>query len=749
MLKLAEQDQRVLMNMRNDNNNNLRNPASPYRNSNHFHFLLQPNQHHNHVSGSSPISRASMQSEFSPSSSYSNGFYSSGDSFPYSPSTPFVEAKYQTPFKHYMNGGGGLWLDSKPAPVSHESHFNEILGDDLGLAESFYRMSIGDEHEGGVRRRGFERDPGGFGLGGGGGFLGGNVPWNVEDYGLFEISRNNMSDVEGYQSSHFGVRGGFNGYVEPEFLGSGPDYVLGDSMGTVLNHMQQQPSAMCCGPSGVKNQMGYMLEQRKELRDEWYYRNVQVENPYIARPYLDDEFVHSQLCVTDSNGGKGHMYPMSSPQFPSVAQLCVNNGSHNHPVIKQRTRGNPTRKCAGHLEGLRGEDNLVVQGKHFNHGVTKVCKTSKANKNNSCTKMAMRTEVQKSSRLDLDSYNGGSSGNECSQSSNDSVKSLLSLGSLTDVQGYIYFLAKDQHGCRFLQRMLDEGTRQDVQLIFDRIINHVLELITDPFGNYLMQKLLDMCNEQQRMKLVHKVTKEPGQLARVSLDTHGTRVVQKLIETVGNGKQISLIISSLECGFLDLIKDPNGNHVVQRCLDCFSIEENRFIFDAAARFCVEIATQRHGCCVLQKCIAHANGRHRDKLVTEVSRNGLLLSQDPYGNYVVQYVIELKIPAVMARVISQLKGHFVLLSMQKCSSHVVEKCLKHYEESRAKVIQELLSVSRFEQLLQDPYANYVIQSALSVTKGPLHAALVEAVKPHAILRHSPYCKRIFTKDLLKK
>lgn len=54
-------------------------------------------------------------------------------------------------------------------------------------------------------------------------------------------------------------------------------------------------------------------------------------------------------------------------------------------------------------------------------------------------------------------------------------------------------------------------------------------------------------------------------------------------------------------------------------------------------------------------------------------------------------------------------------MQKCSSHVVEKCLKHYEESRAKVIQELLSVSRFEQLLQDPYANYVIQSALSVTK----------------------------------
>ncbi|XP_050378028.1 putative pumilio homolog 7, chloroplastic [Argentina anserina] len=728
-----------MLNMKTDNNSNNMNPNNPYCNSNLFQLLLQPSHHHSHVSGS-PISRASLQSEFSSSSSYSNGFYSSGDSSPYS---PFEEAKCHAPLKHYMNVGG-LWLDSK----LQESHFNEILGDDLGLAESFYRMNIGDEYEGGgVKRRGFERDPNGFGLGGGGGFLGGNVPWGVENYGLFESSRNNMLDVEAFQSSHYGGRGGFNGYVEPEFLGLGPEYVVGDSMGGILNHMQQA-SALCCGPSGVKNQMEYMLEQRKELRDDWYNRNVQVEN--LARPYLDDAFIYSQLCGTDSHGGKGLMYPMSSPQFPSVAQLCVDNGSHNyHPVIKQRTRGNPTRKCAGHPEGFRGEDSLAVQGKHLHHGVTKGCKSSKANKKSSCSKMAMRTEGEKSSRLDLDSYNGGNSGNECSQTSNDSLKSVLALGSLTDVQGYIYFLAKDQHGCRFLQKMLDEGTRQDVQLIFDRIINHVLELMTDPFGNYLMQKFLDMCNEQQRMQFVLKVTKEPGQLVTVSLDTHGTRVVQKLIETVDNGKQVSLIIASLECGFLNLIKDPNGNHVVQRCLDCFSIEANRFIFDAAARFCVEIATQRHGCCVLQKCIAHASGRHRDKLLTEVSRNGLILSQDRYGNYVVQYVLELKIPSVMARLISQLKGHFVLLSMQKCSSHVVEKCLKHYEESRVKVIHELLSVSHFEQLLQDPYANYVIQSALSVTKGPLHAVLVEAVTPHTILRHSPYCKRIFTKDLLKK
>ncbi|KAL5982174.1 putative pumilio 10, partial [Asimina triloba] len=61
-------------------------------------------------------------------------------------------------------------------------------------------------------------------------------------------------------------------------------------------------------------------------------------------------------------------------------------------------------------------------------------------------------------------------------------------------------------------------------------------------------------------------------------------------------------------------------------------------------------------------------------------------------------------------------NYVHLSTQKFSSNVVEKCLKVFgEDSRSRIIHELLSTSRFEQLLQDPFANYVIQSALVASK----------------------------------
>ncbi|KAK1417619.1 hypothetical protein QVD17_26749 [Tagetes erecta] len=318
-------------------------------------------------------------------------------------------------------------------------------------------------------------------------------------------------------------------------------------------------------------------------------------------------------------------------------------------------------------------------------------------------------------------------------------------------QQYIFAMAKDQHGCRLLQKIFDDGNPQHVQIVFDEIIGHVVELMVNPFGNYFMQKLLEVCNEEQRMQILIAITREPRELVQISLNTHGTRVVQKLIETLKTKQQVKLVISAIEPGFIALIKDLNGNHVIQRCLQCLSNEDNKFIFEAAAKFCVEIATHQHGCCVLQRCINHSTGEHREKLVSEISKNGILLAQDAFGNYAVQYILELQIPSAVSKLTSQFKGNYVHLATQKFSSHVVEKCLAVLDgQIRSTIIGELISATNFEQLLQDPHGNYVVQTALRVSEGPLHNALVNVIESHkAISRNSPYSKRIFSHKLLRR
>lgn len=59
----------------------------------------------------------------------------------------------------------------------------------------------------------------------------------------------------------------------------------------------------------------------------------------------------------------------------------------------------------------------------------------------------------------------------------------------------------------------------------------------------------------------------------------------------------------------------------------------QFIYNAVAANCVEVATHRHGCCVLQRCVDHASDQQRVQLVNEITYNALTLVQDPYGNYV--------------------------------------------------------------------------------------------------------------------
>ncbi|XP_010274377.1 PREDICTED: pumilio homolog 12-like [Nelumbo nucifera] len=266
----------------------------------------------------------------------------------------------------------------------------------------------------------------------------------------------------------------------------------------------------------------------------------------------------------------------------------------------------------------------------------------------------------------------------------------------------------------------------------------------DAFGNYLVQKLIEVCNENQRTEILHVVTKEKFELVAICLNPHGTRAVQKLLEHLTTPQQISCIMLALRPSAVTLTNNMNGHHVILHCLKNFSNEDNRYLLNAVADHCVEIATDRSGCCVLQQCVEHAQGEPRERLISEITENALLLSQDPFGNYVVQYILDLHIPHLTEDILRQLEGNFVSLSLQKFSSHVVEKCLKYSEvEQSTRIIRELLSSCDFFMLPLHEYANYVIQSALSVAKGPIRNALVGSLLQMHFpsMRSNPYGKRI--------
>ena len=65
----------------------------------------------------------------------------------------------------------------------------------------------------------------------------------------------------------------------------------------------------------------------------------------------------------------------------------------------------------------------------------------------------------------------------------------------------------------------------------------------------------------------------------LALQMYGCRVIQKALESIPLEQQ-KLIISELEGNVLRCVKDQNGNHVVQKCIETVEPSCLQFIIDA-------------------------------------------------------------------------------------------------------------------------------------------------------------------------
>ena len=100
--------------------------------------------------------------------------------------------------------------------------------------------------------------------------------------------------------------------------------------------------------------------------------------------------------------------------------------------------------------------------------------------------------------------------------------------------GAMLELSHDQNGCRFLQDQLDLKHAPHIALIFEAVKTDTVALATDPFGNYLIQKLLQYGTPDQRMELI---ALSADHMVPVALNVHGTRVVQKMVEMADTREQ--------------------------------------------------------------------------------------------------------------------------------------------------------------------------------------------------------------------
>ena len=77
----------------------------------------------------------------------------------------------------------------------------------------------------------------------------------------------------------------------------------------------------------------------------------------------------------------------------------------------------------------------------------------------------------------------------------------------------------------------------------------------------------------------------------------------QVLEAVDAELQIRLI-SELDGHVIECVKDQNGNHVIQKCIECVSPRHISFILSAFCGQVVTLCTHPYGCRVIQVAVSH-------------------------------------------------------------------------------------------------------------------------------------------------
>ncbi|CCW70387.1 unnamed protein product [Phytomonas sp. Hart1] len=317
----------------------------------------------------------------------------------------------------------------------------------------------------------------------------------------------------------------------------------------------------------------------------------------------------------------------------------------------------------------------------------------------------------------------------------------MSLMTVEGIRGKVYETAKDQHGCRFLQRWLDTNSDAEfVQVIMQEIIPHVAELMADQYANFLVQKLFDIMPNDIRYSVALKAAPK---ISLIALTPHGTFSVQKMIETISTREEMEIVREALRNDVVRLIKNAHGNHVIQKVLQRFNYEDKDFIYKAVALDCASIAKNKQGCCVLQRCLEFASPTQKSDLVNHILSCCLQIARDPFGNYVLQYVLQANDSNINDTIAVAFLPQLIHLCINKFSSNVMEKVLRGASQPIQEMyINTMCNPEVVTRLIQDDFGNYVLQTALTISSPAQVANLVLIIRPLMhLIKNAPYAKKL--------
>ena len=312
---------------------------------------------------------------------------------------------------------------------------------------------------------------------------------------------------------------------------------------------------------------------------------------------------------------------------------------------------------------------------------------------------------------------------------------------------------RDQTGCRLIQKKIDENPIISND-IFNSLYYELMSMTTDLFGNYVVQKLLDNISIDNLEKFTDLISIKFNYIAT---SNYGTRVIQKLLEILSKenknkeSKEIydnlfnslnKMIIKNI----VQLSSDSNSSHIIIKYVNVIKYPKNCEMFDSVFNNFIPLCKDKHGCCVIQKCIEAGINEQKEKLFSLSNKYCSQLISDQFGNYVIQYVVGLNNENINKNIVKVIMNDLIKLCKEKYASNVIEKFLFFKSLESKEVIKSIINEEKnLHELIIDQYGNYIIQRILSIVSPEIRLNLMSFIASwYDEIKNLSFGNRLITK-----
>ncbi|KAJ8766012.1 hypothetical protein K2173_020528 [Erythroxylum novogranatense] len=248
----------------------------------------------------------------------------------------------------------------------------------------------------------------------------------------------------------------------------------------------------------------------------------------------------------------------------------------------------------------------------------------------------------------------------------------------SQLTGHVLPLSLQMYGCRVIQKALEVIDVDHQTQIVEELDGSIMKCVRDQNGNHVIQKCIE-CVPEDRIQFI--ISSFYEQVVTLSTHPYGCRVIQRVLEHCKNLKTQQIIMDEIMQSVCALAQDQYGNYVIQHVLEHGNQNQRSAIISKLAGQIVNMSQQKFASNVVEKCLTFGSAEERQLLMNEMlgstDENEPLqaMMKDPFGNYVVQKVIETCDDQNLEIILSRIKVHLNSLKRFTYSKHIVSRVEK--------------------------------------------------------------------------